>query len=223
MKCLKCVKANLKKEDYCNGYCDFCFIGIIKKRVRSYFRKTKCIKPEYKLIILDDVSRWLISNCISFQIEIIDANESLKKMNSLKKEEIKKSVIKKSTKDVRRKGSIKKGFIGNINTELLKSIAAKEKADAVLLPITLDNEVHCFLESLFSESFSIPRLQPPFISILTTITHEEIKRLCRLKNLNFEFEKNDAIYTMINDIEKKYRGKKFSLSSSLQELKKLSF
>lgn len=170
MKCLKCGKENDEK------YCNSCFIEIIKKRVRKHLRNTQIIKPEDKLLVNDEVSLWLLNECINFPIEII--NEDSKK---------------------------------SINSEIGRFRG--------ILPITLDVEIHDFLEKLFSKNFNDSEIKEEPLSLLSPITNEEVLRICRLKNLKFNFPKDDDIYVMINKIESKYPGKKFSLYNSLRDMR----
>ncbi len=106
--------------------------------------------------------------------------------------------------------AIAKHFLSEIFGGRLK--LSKNSPNAIM-PRSLDKEVKEFLEEFLENKESKQHLLNP----LRTVLEEEIKEICRI--LGIRYPKNNETNEILESIEEKYPGTKFSLMKSMKEIK----
>jgi len=62
MKCYLCSKSAKIKQQKGRAICDDCFVRLIEKRIRKYTRLNKIFKPEDKILIKGDLSKYFVES-----------------------------------------------------------------------------------------------------------------------------------------------------------------
>ncbi len=99
--CIKCKKSNvLVNLPHIKDVCDSCFAKIIEKRVRKYIRINKIFRKNDRILIIDNLSFFLVKGIIKelpakISLKNMDIRDLSKKAvkNKLKKDRINKVVI----------------------------------------------------------------------------------------------------------------------------------
>jgi hypothetical protein len=189
------LKQNKKLCNKCNKnttlhtYCKKCFLHIVEKRIRKNIRINIGFKKNDRVLIMEPICKHFISkfsNLINIQY-IPKSKFGIKKWND--------------------KIYINKLLIEYINNNKIKY---------TFIPLTINNEVSLYIESLFKG------LKPKSINnknkiyqLFNTITSEELLRFCNYKKIKYIPEKS-KINDFINDIEKRYPGTIFSMKHAIE-------
>jgi len=203
MKCFTCNNKSELNLGYLKPVCNSCFCRIIEKRVKKYLRLTCPLKKNERLLVIDDLSYFFITEFLKLPLDI-----TYKKM-------------KLSMDDC------------IFQDEKLKKIIKEKKISRVILPWSCDDENLLFLDSLFTKksSSNLPKLskksKAKFIKLFKPVTDKELdiyskqKRINRLKNRLEKKKSTTKTREILDKIEEKNPGAKFSLLKSINDINSL--
>ena len=92
-----------------------------------------------------------------------------------------------------------------------------KKYDKVIIPWSLDDEAEDFLNALFN-SKKQTKSSKKAIKLLMNISDEEIGLFAKIKKFKYRKRKKSKIKQMLDMLEKRYPGYKFSLLNSIKAL-----
>ncbi len=193
MICVKC-KGKQGKHGIYSGelLCDSCFCKIIEKRVRREVRLSRIFSKNDRILVLNDGS---------------------------KEYKIGRLLLKSIIKDLPVEISEKKGVF-DINK------LGKSKEDRIIVPWSLDKEINLYLRNMF-EGKKQEKLghivEKKYVKLLRNVMDSELKVFAEINKIIIKDESKtkDEIKEMLEDIEKKYPGSKFSLLKSIDFMEKL--
>lgn len=95
-----------------------------------------------------------------------------------------------------------------------------KKYDKIIIPWNLEDEAEGFLELVFNKKKQ-PRFSKKAIKLLKNLSEEEIKAFARIKGFSYKTKPKSRIKKMLDELEQRYPGYKFSLLNSTKQMQKL--
>lgn len=100
----------------------------------------------------------------------------------------------------------------------LNLISAKH--NKIIIPWSLDDEAEEFLEFIFNKN-KPKKLSKKAIKMLKNVSDEEIELFAKIKRFKYKKTIKSKIKHMLDKLENKYPGYKFSLLNSIKQMKEL--
>ena len=196
MKCFKCKKKAgiIYLPPIPGKLCNSCFLKLIEKRVRREVRFKKLFSREDHILILDDKTK-----------------------ESFVTQHLLRSILKHLGVTF---------FIFEIENRFdldekkLSAIVKTGSIDKIVLPWSLDDEVEYFLSKMFTKLELEKQKKPPRIRLLRNVSEKEIETFAKIKRYKYKKSKpyNKDIGEMLDKLEKKHPGVKFSVLKSFDGL-----
>jgi tRNA(Ile)-lysidine synthase TilS/MesJ len=101
--------------------------------------------------------------------------------------------------------------------EIKKSSKSTKKYDKIIIPWSLDDECEEFLNMVFNKKKQ-PKFSKKAIKLLMNVSDEEIGLFAKIKGFKHKKRKKSKIKQMLDLLEKRYPGYKFSLLNSTKAL-----
>lgn len=145
--------------------------------------------------------------------KLIKKNDRILFINNESKEHyVGEFLLKSIIKDLPVKIEVKKSKTIALNNNITK------KYSKIIVPWSLDDEAEEFLNSLFNrkkpKSFS-----KKSVKLLKNLSEEEIDAFAKIKRFKYKKKPKSKIKKMLDSLEQKYPGYKFSLLNSIAQLK----
>jgi hypothetical protein len=118
--------------------------------------------------------------------------------------------------------SIIKGLPVKIEIKKSKSLNPKpaKKYDKVIVPWSLDDEAEEFINLLFNKK-KPKKFSKKSVKLLHNVSEEEIELFAKIKRFKYRKTKKSKIKQMLDKLENRYPGYKFSLLNSTKQMKGL--
>lgn len=97
---------------------------------------------------------------------------------------------------------------------------ASSNHNKIIVPWSLDDETEEFLNFMFSKK-KTKKFGKKYHKLLKNISEEEIEKFAEIKRFKYKHKKRSRIKEMLDTLEKRYPGYKFSLLNSIKEVKSL--
>ncbi|MBN2111570.1 hypothetical protein JW707_00570 [Candidatus Woesearchaeota archaeon] len=108
-----------------------------------------------------------------------------------------------------------------IETRKTSNLAASSKKhNKIIIPWSLDDEAEEFLNMVFSKK-KPKKFSKKTIKLLKNVTEEEIEIFAKIKKFKCRKQAKPRIKKMLDELEKRYPGYKFSLLNSIKQMKEL--
>lgn len=187
MKCFKCGGVGKVRCEE-KAFCGSCFCQIIEKRVRKEIRQGNLLSKNDKVLILDDNSE----------------RSALTKY-------LLKSIISDPTISVK----IKKISAYDEN----KNYNQKNKFDKVAIPWVLEDEAKNYIKFFLENKKTKIMHEGDIIKPLIGVLEREAAAFAKIKNIKFKKSEKtkDDIEKMIEKMDKKYPGTKFSILKTIRK------
>lgn len=116
-------------------------------------------------------------------------------------------------------GYLLKNIIKNlpVKIDIKKSSKNTEKYNKIIIPWSLDDEAEEFLDALFNKKKK-QKQNKKIIKLLINLSDEEIKLFAKIKGFKYKKRPKSKIKKMLDLLEKRYPGYKFSLLNSTKAL-----
>lgn len=112
-------------------------------------------------------------------------------------------------------------FLNSISKDIplkidIKKAKPNKGYDKIVTPNNLDDDIACFLESLFTAGRPVPKNKE--IHLLRTVSNEELLIAARLLKIKQGIKKS-KLNRVLDAMESRYPGSKFGLFNSIVELR----
>lgn len=137
--------------------------------------------------------------------------------NNSKESAVSEYLLKKIIKDLPVDITLKKSTKLNLSSKTLK------KYNKIIIPWSLEDEISEFIESLFNKT-SITKFSKKSIKLLKVLSEEEIAMYAKIKKLEYNKQikrKKSKVKIMLDNLENRYPGYKFSLLNSTRNINSL--
>jgi len=199
MKCIKCNRKSQSNFRHIGPLCRECFLKVIEKRLRKDIRAAKSIQKNDKILLINNESKEYY------------VGEFL--LKSIIKQLPVKIYVKKS-KSLKMPQKISK------------------KYDKIIIPWSLDDEAEEFLNNIVGKNQNKSKKSAESkkeIRILKNISEEEIEFFAKIKKFKYKSaetktkaaKSRSKTKKMLDELEKRYPGYKFSLLNSIKQVKSL--
>ena len=117
--------------------------------------------------------------------------------------------------------SIIKNLPVKIDTKKSKKLTlASAKHNKIIIPWSLDDEAEEFLELIFNKKQPL-KFNKKALKLLGNVSEEEIELFAKIKRFKYKKTSKSKIKQMLDKMENKYPGYKFSLLNSIKQIKEL--
>jgi hypothetical protein len=196
MTCVKCKKTAIPDVEYAgNHYCNSHFLELMEKRVRKNLRVNQLIDVNKEYVLFDDLTS--------------EAKVTEYFLNKIFKGYLKLKIVKSPLKIVNEKN--------NKNDKTKKSAI---KGKELIIPTNLDEQVLLFLDNFLKNKKATKKdnkNKSNEIFPLEVLMQKEIELICRILKIKFYPRVKKDI---LDELEKRYPGTKFSLFQSKMNLAK---
>jgi tRNA(Ile)-lysidine synthase TilS/MesJ len=115
--------------------------------------------------------------------------------------------------------SIIKDLPVKIDAKKAKKISSTKKYDKIIMPWSLDDEAEQFLSMVFNKK-KHAKYAKKAVKLLKSLSEEEIEQFAKIKRFKYKKKQRSKTKQMLDKLEKRYPGYKFSLLNSIKQLNK---
>lgn len=212
MKCIKCSRKSQSNFRHIGPLCRECFLKVIEKRLRKDIRASKAIQKNDKILLINNESKeyYVGEFLLKSIIKQLPVKIDIKKSKSL---EIPQNISKKYGK-------------------IIIPWSLDDEAEEFLNEVVGKNKIKAKNQNKNKKKIKKPTESKKEIRLLKNISEEEIAFFAKIKRFKYKTAKLKTKYgnpvpsrsktkKMLDELEKKYPGYKFSLLNSIKQVKSL--
>ncbi len=107
-----------------------------------------------------------------------------------------------------------------VKISISKSKKSNAKYNKIIVPWSLDDEAEKFLDTIFSKKKPAKHSKNE-IMLLKNLSEEEIETFAKIKRFKYRKKQRSKTKKMLDSLEKRYPGYKFSLLNSIKQASQL--